>query len=536
MSGKNKVLLIALIFFAGVYFAWRVGWSFPMYETVAGKVIAVVVLVVEFLGFLELVSHLMISTVSEKKKDLATTEGVPDVDVFVTACGEPTALIEETLCSCAQMEYPKERLHVWLCDDGDDDELQAFCEEQGLGYLIREEHDFAKAGNLNAALARTTSPLVAVFDADMRPSKEFLLRTVPHMLGDRQEDGVHELDEKVGYVQTPQSFDTPDLFQSSVRGAIPNEQDYFYFSIEPSRNGVNAVILAGTNMLISRKALEEVGGFSTDTVTEDFATGIEIQKRGYESVYLNEELAFGKVPADLPSLISQRKRWARGCIRSLRSTRLLSADTLTGAQKISYLLAIFYWYFPVKRLVYLAGPLLYALLGISVMRCTFLELVVCWLPYYATAVLALWSFSGRKRTSYLSCFYELCLTPFLLVPVLLETVGIRQRRFAVTRKDGKRRWNAAYLLPFVVGILLHVVALMKVIPVVPTVAQENAFIIIWLAYDTVCLFCSLFFVLACRRVQNEEIAASDHTIRLDYYKQLNPISMFAGCLRRGGQK
>lgn len=529
MSGKKKVLLIAVIFFAGVYFAWRVGWSFPMGESVASKVCAVIVLLTEFLGFLELVSHLMISTVSEKRKDMAIAGDVPDVDVLVTACGEPASLIQETLRSCADMEYPEGRLHVWLCDDGGDEELRAFCEEQGLGYLAREEHVFAKAGNLNEALEKTTSPLVAVFDADMRPAREFLLRTVPHMLGEGQ-----ELDEGMGYVQTPQTFDTPDLFQSSMRGAIPNEQDYFYFSIEPSRGGINAVILAGTNMLIARKALEEVGGFCTDTVTEDFATGIEMQKRGYESVYLTEELACGKVPKDLPSLITQRQRWARGCIRSLRSTRLLSARSLTLAQKVSYLLAIVYWLFPLKRLVYLSGPLLYALAGISVIRCTSLELLACWLPYYAVAALSLWTFSEHRRTPYLSCFYELCLTPFLCVPVLLETVGVRQRKFAVTRKDEQGSWNPVHLVPFLVGVLLHALALVRV--AFAFSFSENLFLYLWLLYNLSCMICALVFALSCRKAWAKGPDAPDHSVRAGQLVQLNPVSMLARHLGGGGQE
>lgn len=529
MAGKKKILLVLLVLLAGWYFLWRIGWSFPVHESVVGKVFAAIVLLTELLGFLELVCHLAISTASERRSDAGITEDVPDVDVLVTACGESASLLEETLRSCMEMEYPDGKLHVWLCDDGDDDELRTYCEEQGLGYLTREEHVFAKAGNINEALSKTESPLIAVFDADMRPSRSFLQRTVPHMLGD---DG--KLDERVGYVQTPQCFDSPDLFQRAVSDTIPNEQDYFYFSIEPSRNAINAVILAGTNMLISRKALEEVGGFATDTVTEDFATGIEMQKRGYESVYLTEELACGKVPKDLPSLITQRQRWARGCIRSLRSTRLLSARSLTLAQKVSYLLAIVYWLFPLKRLVYLSGPLLYALAGISVIRCTSLELLACWLPYYAVAALSLWTFSEHRRTPYLSCFYELCLTPFLFVPVLLETVGVRQRKFAVTRKDEQGRWNPVHLVPFLVGVLLHALALVRV--AFAFSFSENLFLYLWLLYNLSCMICALVFALSCRKAWAKGPDAPDHSVRAGQLVQLNPVSMLARHLGGGGQE
>ena len=74
------------------------------------------------------------------------------------------------------------------------------------------------------------------------------------------------------------------------------------------------MIYGGSNTVITRRALEDVGGFYEKSITEDFATGILIQKKGYVCYALNEVLASGLSPTDLKSLISQRVRWARGCI------------------------------------------------------------------------------------------------------------------------------------------------------------------------------------------------------------------------------
>ena len=85
--------------------------------------------------------------------------------------------------------------------------------------------------------------------------------------------------------KTPQSFYNPDLFQFNFYSEkrIPNEQDFFFREINVGRNRANAPIYAGSNTLISREALDEVGGIATGTITEDFETGIKIQAKG---VYL----------------------------------------------------------------------------------------------------------------------------------------------------------------------------------------------------------------------------------------------------------
>lgn len=77
-----------------------------------------------------------------------------------------------------------------------------------------------------------------------------------------------------------------NLFQYNLYAAdhIPNEQDYFYKVVQVAKNKSNSVIFGGSNAVLSRKALEETGGFVTGVVTEDFATGIEIEKKGYKAL------------------------------------------------------------------------------------------------------------------------------------------------------------------------------------------------------------------------------------------------------------
>lgn len=103
---------------------------------------------------------------------------------------------------------------------------------------------------VSEALAKTSSPLVATFDADMIPRRTFLMRTVPYFL-------IPEW--KLGLLQTPQSFYNQDLFQFNLYAekGIPNEQDFFSREINLLRNATNTAAYTGSNTVILREALEK---------------------------------------------------------------------------------------------------------------------------------------------------------------------------------------------------------------------------------------------------------------------------------------
>ena len=66
--------------------------------------------------------------------------------------------------------------------------------------------------------------------------------------------------------------------------------------------------------MLSRAALDKIGGFYTESITEDFATGILIESNGFVSLGLDEPLASGQTPHTYKEHIQQRTRWGRGVI------------------------------------------------------------------------------------------------------------------------------------------------------------------------------------------------------------------------------
>lgn len=535
------ILRILFPIFSLVYLVWRIGWTIPFDHGIGPVAFSLILLAAEILGIFEMLVYFYTVSGNELKQPPLpqwNAGDLPEVDVFVPTYGEPVELLQDTLTACLAMEYDdSDKVHIYLCDDAGRKEMQELAERLNVNYLARDEHTGAKAGNLNYAMRHSKAPLIAVFDADMCPEPQFLISTVPYFLLDQGKKSKRRLSGRVGYVQTPQQFRNADLFQRVFRAEalIPNEQDYFYRSLEPARNKTNSVIFGGSNTVLLRKAVEEAGGFVTESITEDFATGIEIQKRGYICYAIPTPLANGLAPESLPSLIKQRSRWARGCIQAGRCTNLLTAKGLTFIQRLSHLTAVTYWYAPVKRLIYLAAPLLYAVFGITVMRCSFQQMLIFWLPMYICAVLGIKMLSDEMRTAKWTNIYELCLFPFLLLPVLAETIHIKKREFAVTDKSGDAGWHWWYPLPFLLLIVLSVVGIVRVVEM--SFAQQTSIyllLLFWLVYNLYHLLFALLFVWGCRKPPHVEDACSlVHDLKRDRFGR---TSLFAILIRMNHKK
>ena len=506
-TGWNKFFIVLTMIFTLDYLIWRIFFTMPKEEGEISVIFWAVLLFAECAGLLEMAVHFYNMYDYDRIKLHAPymkREDFPDVDIFIPTINEEAALLEKTLLACKQMEYPdKSKVHIYICDDGERQEVKELAEKLHLNYIARPEHKDAKAGNLNYALLLSSSPYIAVFDADMMPKKKFLMRTIPWFLK-----------EKTGFVQTPQNFYYPDLFQYNLYAAdhIPNEQDYFYKVVQVAKNKSNSVIFGGSNAVLSRKALEETEGFVTGVVTEDFATGIEIEKRGYRGIAIPEVLASGMPPMTFKELIGQRRRWAKGCIQSGRKTHFLFSKELTFLQKINYLTAISYWYTPVKRFIYFMAPLLFAFFGVMIVKCRLYQVFLFWLPMYISGNICMRRFSRNIRTTKWTDIYETTLTPWLLPTVLVAGIGKKKSIFRVTDKSAERENNSAfrYALPYLIGIALSIVGIVRLIGLS---GREQTFtycvILFW-------LFLNLYFMVMALYV------ASGRKVKMDY--QLQNIS------------
>lgn len=499
----NAIILINT-FFSFIYLAWRVSYSLPLDYGWLAVACNLILLVVELLGFVETLIHYR-SMVNIKQHPLPTIpdDAYPDVDIFIATYNEPCDLLRRTINGCNHLRYPdKSKVHVWVCDDNRRPEMRALAEQMGVGYFDRPDNEGAKAGNLNHALGLTSAPYVVTLDADMIVRSDFLLKTIPYFVDAERRAELLPEDKRVhlGLLQTPQAFYDPDVFQHALYAETrtTNEQDFFYRTIEVAKTSDNSVIYGGSNTIISRAALEAIGGFYTESITEDFATGLLIESAGYVSLGLGEPLASGRTPHTYREHIQQRTRWGRGVIVTARKLHIFRRPGLTFEQRMSYWSSVTYWYSSIKHLIYLLSPLLFAVFALPVFQCSWLDLLAYWLPMYLTQTLCLRVVSGNAISDKWSGIHETSVMAHLLIPIIQESMGITLSVFKVTDKsgqDGKRTVDLDLMAPYLALLALSAIGIGRVLWLLFRTKAFGLFVLLaWLVRNSFFLLMAVFLI------------------------------------------
>ena len=376
---------------------------------------------------------------------LVKDEELPTVDVFVPSYNESADILALTLAAAAGMDYPANKFKVYLLDDGGTDakrnqadadlaeaaarrhvELQQLCIELGVNYLTRDENSHAKAGNLNAGLERTSGDLIAVFDADHAPERSFLRETV----------GFFPADPDLFLVQTPHFFANPDPVERNLGtyGRMPAENEMFYSLIQKGLDRWNAAFFCGSAAVLRREALEEVGGFSGITITEDCETALELHSQGWNSVYVDKPLITGLQPETFSSFIGQRSRWCRGMIQIMLLKNPLFKAGLTLPQRISYMSSCFFWLFPMVRMAFLLAPLLFLIFNLKIFNASVEDFLAYTMTYLVASELLRNYLYGRVRWPWISELYEYVQSVFLVRAIFSVILNPRKPTFNVTDK------------------------------------------------------------------------------------------------------
>ncbi len=316
---------------------------------------------------------------------------------------------------------------MYVLDDGHRDESLHLAASLGCEYIRRPDRPcHAKAGNLNHALQLSHGELVAVFDVDHSPARTFLKDTV----------GFFD-DPRVAIVQTPHHFYNQDIFQRNLRVGeeVKNEQALFFRSLQTGRDTHNSAFFAGSGGLLRRKPLMEIGGFQTQTITEDIHTSMNLHARGYRSCYLNKVLSAGLMPETFDGYLKQRKRWAMGCIQVLLRDNPLTKRGLSLAQRIDYFGSIFYFFFGLPRLICLVAPLASLLFSTPPLKADMLALINFFFSFFLASALVMRPVSRGSRNPFWSDVYEVAMCFALTVVALKALVAPRKERpFEVTPK------------------------------------------------------------------------------------------------------
>lgn len=315
-----RLATVALAAASAYYMPWLIGslnWQAPWLSVPFAFANLLVVLTTLLAG----VNNWVRSVPAHREIELAAE---PWVAVVIPTCGEPLGMVERTLRSVLEQDWPHERLVVLLSDDA------ARPETRNLIVSLAADHPLAtlrhlyppaqcnparrgqaKAGNLNAALdwldaqvalgALPECPVVETRDADDEVGDPRFLRLATAQL---LADDTH------AYVQT--------VKDAAVGAGDPfgNREPMFYRGAMLGRHANNTVFPCGSGLLWRRTALDDIGGFPTWNLVEDLQSGVEALRRGWRGVYLPILGARAQhAPEDLPNVYKQRGTWALDTVR-----------------------------------------------------------------------------------------------------------------------------------------------------------------------------------------------------------------------------
>jgi cellulose synthase (UDP-forming) len=419
------------------YLLWRCLATLNLATPLEGT-LSLVLLGIELFGLtLGIIQLLLLLLVRDRRpqadrleQDVTQGRYQPWVDVFIPTYDEPTFILRRTIIGCQAMDYSRKT--IYLLDDTHRPEVRDLATDLGCEYVTRPNNDHAKAGNLNHAIeyarvpGRPPGELIASFDADFVPTRNFLCRTV----------GFFQ-DSKVGLVQTPQSFYNADPVARNLglEGVLTPDEEVFYRQIQPMRDGSGSVVCAGTSLIARRIALEDNGGFVIESLSEDYFTAVQLAANGNEVIYLDEQLSAGLAAEDIAAHVAQRVRWARGTLQAFFiDSNPLTIPGLTPIQRLGHLEGLMNQFGSIPRLVLLLMPLAYSFLNVVPIQASTREILYFFLPYYLVQLTVFTWLNDHSRSALLSDVYSLVMVFPLVATVVQSMLRPFAKGFQVTPK------------------------------------------------------------------------------------------------------
>ena len=470
------VIILSASFVTLRYFYWRVFNTLPdiSYEPIS-FFFAFLLLLAESYGFLIYLLGAFVNIRPLKRKPVilpADTNLWPTVDILVPSYNEDIDILEVTLMAATQLNYPRHRFNVYLCDDGGTEQrrnhknpeirasahqrfhdFQVLCAELGVHYRTRAKNEHAKAGNLNSVLQKLDSDLILILDADHVPTDDILMNTV----------GLFLEDPKLFLVQTPHNFLNPDPIERNLGtfGHMPGENEMFYGVIQYGLDFWGASFFCGSAAVLRRKYLMEIGGISGKTITEDAETAMDLHAMGYHSAYIGTPMVAGLQPETFSGFVVQRVRWAQGMIQIFLLKNPWLRPNMSVTQRLAYTSSSGFWFFPFARMAFFCAPILYFIFGLNIYHATIPEMVAYAIPHlFASWWLSNYLF-GKVRWTFISELYETMQAVFSFPAIIEVFMNPTSPEFKVTPK-GEHLENdfiSQLALPFYLLISMNIIAL-----------------------------------------------------------------------------
>lgn len=365
------------------------------------------------------------------------------VDIFITVCGEPVEIVEQTVKAALNINYLN--FNVYILNDGlvakKDNwrEIEQLQEKYPIRVITRTIPGGFKAGNINNALNSTTAPFIAIFDADHIPDPDFLLRTMGYFK-----------DPKLALVQTPQYY--MNKFDNELTKAAWEQQEIFFGPISVGKNRSNAAFWCGTNAVVRRQAIVDIGGVPTNNIAEDFLASLFMHSKGWNSLYVPEILAKGMAPFNLKDYVKQQFRWARGSLEIIFKYNPIFKKGLTWRQKLQYLSSSSYYLTGLIILIDALIPVLALGFEATPVKVNTGDFIIYFIPFLVSTIYLLTVTNKNQIT-----FNALQLSTgsfYVFFVAMISTIFGLKVSFDVTPKSNESGNYLKFVIPHLLYVLI----------------------------------------------------------------------------------
>ncbi len=528
-------LLVFLSIFLGFrYIYWRLTETLPFGFGIASSIAGLLLLLTEIYGFITfLYGHFINANPITRKPNhkLLQQKGYPTVDVFIPTYNEDPQVLLATVIAATQLDYPKDKLQVWILDDGGTFQkvqdphppkgalaqarsriLQNMALRYGARYISRIRNEHAKAGNINYALQLSHADLILILDCDHIPARDFLVNTVPFFLED----------EKLFLLQTPHNFVSQDPLERNLRvRQMPAENELFYFVMQPGLDFWNTSFFCGSAAVLRKKVLDELGGIAGQTITEDAETTLDALTLGYRSAYLNRPMVSGLQPETYSGFIVQRVRWAQGMFQIFLLKNPWKQRGITFVQRLLYTNFTIYWGFaPVRLLLFLAPPA-YLLFGLDLCDTTAGQLLAYAGPFYFSTLLTTQYYYRKVRWPFISQVYESIQSIYLAQGILRVLWHPKSPSFQVTPKGETldKPFVSEMTWPFYLLLFLNIASIVAGISrwqSNPWMHGAIAFVLVWAVFDLLFLLAALGVLFEKPQLRREPRVSVDKEVQVQW--------------------
>jgi len=255
---------------------------------------------------------------------------LPFVTVQVPVYNEKY-VIEKLLIALGNMDYPAERFEIQVLDDSTDETVEIIDHAVGqlrkkhlnIKVIRRSDRTGFKAGALQYGLSFCKGELIAIFDADFRPSPQYLNSMVPYFsdpgIGLVQARWTH-LNREENHLTRIQTFLLDTHFSVEQSGRY--KAGYF-------------INFCGTAGIWRKQCIEDAGGWDGDVLSEDLDLSYRAQLKGWKLVYDEQIQVPAEVPAVMEAFKIQQFRWTKGMAQiSRKNLKQLWQSSLPFSKKL----------------------------------------------------------------------------------------------------------------------------------------------------------------------------------------------------------